>query len=234
MSVISWPIAAATVRERGLAGLPLVIVALLVLLAVLFAKPDLWAGLWFELLTLLLGAGLLADEVESGHAQLVLLRPITRAQWVGGRLAGAALVIVAAAAAATSGSIAAAALRGNFGEIPQRAAVLPMTLLPALAWLATLTAVGAVARGWTNAGIVIVAWLAWKLVRHGAPLALGRPDLSATLEIVDQYVGPQELTSLPAPAHYFERALWNVFWACAAWLVAVRLFNLRELARRRP
>jgi hypothetical protein len=184
-------------------------------------------------LTLFLGAGLLADEVESGHAQLVLLRPLTRAQWVGGRLAGAALVIAAAALLATLAGAQVAMFRGGWSEVPQRLAVLPLTLLPACAWLATLAAVGAVARGWTNAGFVIAAFVGWKMVKFAGPLVLRRLDLQPLFDSIDHYLGPQELISVPAEASRLERAAWDALWLFGAWTAAVHLFNQRELARRR-
>ncbi|MGZ6144180.1 MAG: hypothetical protein ACXWLM_12635, partial [Myxococcales bacterium] len=160
--VFSWPVAKATARERGLAPLTLGIAAVLVLIGLLRSSADTWGAeafsgfgaFWFFLLTLLLGAGLLADEVESGHAQLVLLRPLTRAQWVGGRLLGAGIVLCLAGAAGWASSLIATIVRGGFGELPGRLLVLPLALLPALGWLATLAAIGAATRGWTNAGIL--------------------------------------------------------------------------------
>jgi hypothetical protein len=231
--VTSWVIARATALERGLAPLVLVIAAGLALVACGMSSADAWAGLPFEALTLLLGAGLLSDEIESGHAQLVLLRPLTRAQWVGGRFLGAAFVIAAAALLASLCGAGAAAVRGAWPEVPQRLLVLPLTLLPALAWLATLVAVGAVARGWTNAGIVIVAWVGWKVAKFTVPLAFRKPELQPVLDAVDHFVGPQELLAIPAGMSLLERAAWDAFWLFGAWTLAVRLFNLRELARRR-
>ncbi|HEX9578969.1 MAG TPA: hypothetical protein VF993_14545 [Myxococcales bacterium] len=229
----SWIIARATARERGLAPLALTITAALALFASLSRAADAWAGLTFEVLTLLLGAGLLADEVESGHAQLVLLRPLTRAQWVGGRLLGAAMVICGAAVLATVFGALGAFTRAGWSEMPQRLAVLPLALLPAFAWLATLVAVGASARGWSNAAWVIAIWIGWKILKYAGPIALRRPDLQTIVDAIDGYFGPQELLSVPADASRVERAAWDLFWLFAAWTLAVRLFNLRELARRR-
>jgi hypothetical protein len=231
--LISWVIGRATARERGLAPLALVIAAALALIACFASSPDAWAGLSFEVLTLLLGAGLLADEVESGHAQLVLLRPLTRAQWVGGRLAGAAAVIAGAAVLATLSGAIAAIFRGQWAELPSRFFVLPLALLPAFAWLTTLAAVGAVARGWSNAALVIAVWLGWKIFKFGAPLALRKPELQPVVDGIDVYFGPQELISVPAGVSRLERASWDLFWLFASWTLGLRLFNLKELARRR-
>jgi ABC-type transport system involved in multi-copper enzyme maturation permease subunit len=245
-ALISWPVARATARERGLSALTLAIVAVLVLLGTLRSSADAWgaeafsgfAAAWFFLLTLLLGAGLLSDEVESGHAQLVLLRPLTRAQWVGGRFAGAAFVLCAAGALAWAASLIAALTRGGFGELPGRLLVLPLALLPALGWLATLLAIGAAARGWTNAGILVAARVGWGLLHFSAPLAFPKLGLSPLLDAVSRHFGPQDALMLARQVQYGERfepstALWDLLWLFAAWLVAVRVFNLRELARRR-
>jgi hypothetical protein len=245
--VISWPVARATARERGLAPTTLAITAVLVLIGMLRSSADTWGAeafsgfgaFWFFLLTLLLGAGLLADEVESGHAQLVLLRPLTRAEWVGGRLAGAAIVLCIAGAAGWGSSVLASIVRGGFGEILGRVLVLPLALLPALGWLATLVALGAVLRGWTNAAALIVARVGWGIAHLALPLAFPKLQLQPLLETIGRHFGPQDAVMLARQVQYGERfepsvALWDLFWLFAAWLIAVRLFNLRELARRRP
>jgi hypothetical protein len=142
-------------------------------------------------------------------------------------------VICAAAVLATVFGLLGAIARAAPADVPQRLAVLPLTLLPAFAWLATLVAVGASARGWSNAGWVIAAFIGWKVLKFAGPLALRRPDLQPFFDAIDGYYGPQELIAVPAGASRFERAAWDFFWLFAAWTLAVRLFNLRELARRR-
>ena len=245
-TLVSWPVARATLRERGLSPLTLSITGVLALLGLFRSTVDTWgaeafsgfASLWFLLLILALGAGLLADEVESGHAQLVLLRPLTRAQWVGGRLAGAALVLCGAATLGWLTSLLAAFTRGAWGELPGRLLVLPLALLPALGWLATLAAIGAVTRGWSNAGFLVAARAGWGFLHLALPLALPKLQLQPLLDAVGRHFGPQDVLMLARQVQYGERfepsgALWDLFWLFGAWLVAVRLFNLRELARRR-
>jgi hypothetical protein len=246
VTLISWPVARATVRERGLSPLTLTIVAVLMLLGVSRSSGDTWGAeafsnfswAWFSLLTLLLGAGLLADEVESGHAQLVLLRPLTRAQWVGGRLAGAAIVLSGAGGAAWLASFAAAIVRGETGDLAGRLIVLPLGLLPALGWLATLAALGAGLRGWQNAGALVAARAGWAIAHFSLPLALRKPELMPLLDSIGRHFGPQDVVGLARELHLggqvaFSAVLWDVFWIFLAWLAAVRVFNLRELARRR-
>jgi ABC-type transport system involved in multi-copper enzyme maturation permease subunit len=243
---ISWPVARATARERGLSPLTLSISAVLMLLGLFRGSADSWgaeafsgfASFWFFLLMLVLGAGLLADEVESGHAQLVLLRPLTRAQWVSGRLAGAAFVLCVAGTAGWLVSLLAAFSRGAWEELPGRLLVLPLALLPALGWLATLVAIGALAKGWSNAGFLLAARLGWGLLHLALPVALPKLQLQPLLDTISHHFGPQDVLMLARQAQYGERfepsgALWDLFWFFGAWLVAVRLFNLRELARRR-
>jgi hypothetical protein len=244
--IISWPVARATARERGLSPLTLSIAGVLVLLGLFRSTADTWgaeafsgfAAFWFFLLILLLGAGLLADEVESGHAQLVLLRPLTRAQWLGGRLVGAAFVLCAVGSAGWLVSLIASFTRGAWSELPGRLLVLPLALLPALGWLATLLAIGAVARGWTNAGILVAARLGYGMLHFGLPVAFPKLGLSPLLDTVARHFGPQDILLVARQFQYGERfepsaVLWDLFWFFGAWLVAVRLFNLRELARRR-
>ncbi len=244
--VISWPVARATMRERGLSPLTLSIAGVLALLGLFRSTVDSWgaeafsgfASIWFFLLILVLGAGLLADEVESGHAQLVLLRPLTRAQWVSGRLAGAAFVLCAGGTLGWLVSLLAAFSRGAWAELPGRLLVLPLALLPALGWLATLVAIGALARGWSNAGFLLAARVGWGFLHLALPLALPKLQLQPLLDSIGRHFGPQDVMMLARQVQYGEHfepsgALWDVFWIFGAWLVALRLFNLRELARRR-
>lgn len=244
--LVCWPVARATVRERGLAPLTLSIAGVFMLLGLFRSNVDAWgaeafsgfASFWFFLLVLVLGAGLLADEVESGHAQLVLLRPLTRAQWVSGRFAGAAFVLCAAGTAGWLVSLVTAFSRGASGELLGRLLVLPLALLPALGWLATLVAIGALTRGWSNAGFLLAARFGWWVAHYSLPLALPRLQLQPILDAIDRHFGPQDVVMLARQVQYGERltlsgALWDLFWLFAAWLAAVRLFNLRELARRR-
>jgi hypothetical protein len=245
--LVSWPIAWATARERGLAPFTLLCLAAIFLLGWIRNTADAFgaeafsnvSSIWFFLLVLSLGGGLLSDEVDSGHAQLVLLRPITRAQWVAGRLVGAVLVLCLGGFLGwATNLLAAVAFRGGAGEIPARLLVLPLGLLPALGWLATATALSAFIRGWSNSGILLGARAAWLATRYGAPVAFPQLGLTPMLEAMDPYVGPQKLFDIVDQVRsggpvVVSPALWDVFWFFAAWTAAVWLFNRRELARRR-
>lgn len=245
-ALLSWPIARMTARGRGLAPLTLIATGVLVLLAVVRPPPQekltaAFSGLsapWLFLLTLFLGAGLLSEEIESGHAQLVLLRPVTRAQYAGGRFVGAALVLCLAASAAWGAGLVAALERGSGAEMPGSLLVLPLALLPALGWLSTLLAISAVTRGWSNAGALVAARAAWFFAKVGLPLAFPGLALAPWLAAIDPWVGPQDALRLAGQVQNGEPAriwvvFWDLLWLGAAWLVAVRLFRTRELARRR-
>jgi hypothetical protein len=239
--MISWPIARATFKERGLRGITFVCAGIIAVFgcfggtlwgAEAFTGPI--SELWIFLLTLSLGGGLLADEVDSGHAQLVLLRPITRAQWVSGRLMGASLVLCLALTIGFLPGFVLAIARGDGS--PARLLMLPLGILPQLAWLATLAALSAVLRTWLNAGAVLMARFVWAIVYFGLPLKF--PDARPYVSAADPYVFPQRALELAKQLHFGEKAifspaLWDVFWFCAAWTVAVILFEQRELARRR-
>ncbi len=224
-ALVSWPIARVTARERGLAPSTLVIAALLVLTSMLrgFAQP------WLVLLVAFVGAGALAEEVDSGHAQLVLLRPITRTQWVGGRLVGLALVVCASAAAAWVVATALSLYRNGADRLGWEVLSLPLCLLSPLAWLATLVALSAVVRGWSNVGVVIVVSVAWFVTRNALPLLLPSWRLEPVLSLIDRYFGPQDLCG----SYSTGKLLWDLLWLVAAWVAAVQLFRRRELARRR-
>lgn len=235
--LISWPIALQTARERGLAPVPIAVALVLMLLAVASrpGSPDTWSGgasgFWLALLVLVLGAGLLSSEVESGHAQLVLLRPLTRAAWVGGRFAGAALVLCVSGALAWAAALLAAFARGGFYGSPLWFALLPIGLLPHLGWLVTLAAVSAMTRGWANAALLIALRFGWFFARNALPVALPRWNLGPWLLAADRYIGPQD--PVDAGGIVPSLLLWDVLWLLGGWLLAVLLFNRRELARRR-
>ena len=243
--LICWPIARATVRERFT---PLVAFWILVLVLLGLGRGATAEGAeaftggssaWFALFVLILAGGLLSDELESGHAQLVLLRPITRAQWVSGRFMGAAIILGLGTTLAWAGSVAAAIARAGPGNplLPVRFLVLPLALLPALAWLATATALSVVVRGWGNVAILVAAKAAWLLVRYPLPPLVPQLGLGPIVTAIDPYVGPQDaliLSDLWASGSTLTPSipLWDLFWLFAAWTMAIWLFNRRELARR--
>jgi hypothetical protein len=238
--VISWPVARAAARERLRSSATAAIGLCLLATGAFSGGPgsgretfSQFGFGFFLLLTLALGTGLLSDELDSGHAQLVLLRPVTRAAWVGGRLAGAGMALAAVVAAAWGATAASAAARG-YGFSLARLAVLPLAVLWGLAWLSVLTALGTVFPGWTNAGALLLAGLAWATVRFTLPLALGKPEWAQPLATIGEYLGPQD--PLPLAFHLREGlgpALYDLCWVFFAWLVAALIFNRRELARRR-
>ena len=233
--MISWPVARATTREKLRTPSTAAIGACFVAAAALGGPGDAYGGfggIFFVLLTLALGAGILSDELASGHAQLVLLRPITRAAWLGGRLAGAGIALSIVAAIGWIAAASAAAIGRQ--RFPLSAlAVMPLGLLWGLAWLAVLTAIGVVLPAWTNAGAVVLAAVAWNAVRFSLPVVARHPEWATALARIAVYLGPQDPRALAA--HWREGlgpALYDLCWLFFAWLVAALLFNRRELARR--
>jgi ABC-type transport system involved in multi-copper enzyme maturation permease subunit len=237
-ALVSWPVARAAATEAALSPATLLIAAVLVLLTFMgggmssgVAWSSGFSALWLFLLVLRLGGRALSGEVESGHAQLVLLRPITRAQWVGGRLAGVALVFCAVGAVAWASSFLLALLRGDASPLGLRLALLPLSLLPHLGWLATLVALSGVLGGWSSAAVLVAVRFGWFVARGGLPALLPRWDLSPWLAAADAFFGPQD--AFAGGAVRWDGVAWDVLWGLLAWLAAVLLFNRRELARRR-
>src|SRR5205814_1947505 len=149
--LVSWPVARATLRERALAPLTLALTALLVLASYVNAAGG-WSGklfsgafgsLFFLAVTTGLGAGLVSAELESGHAQLALLRPLTRAAWYGGRLWGAGLALLGAVVLGWLAAGAAALARGGGLDLGW-AASLPLSFVWAFAWLSLLACLSVV------------------------------------------------------------------------------------------
>jgi ABC-type transport system involved in multi-copper enzyme maturation permease subunit len=236
--IFSWPIARATIRERlnPAAG---ICAAMLVLLGLFrggaAAGAEAFSGgsaAWVAILVIVLGGGLISSEVESGHAQLVLLKPITRAQWVCGRFLGAAIVFAAGAFLAWAGSMIAAVVRGGDLLLSVRLSVLPLVLLQALAWLATAVALSTVLRGWINVVVAVAVKTSWLFASNTLPVFY--PKLLAIVPAVDPYTGPQDaLSPFLLGQQWLPVAAWNLFWMFAALTLAAWLFNRRELARRR-
>lgn len=244
--LISWPVAVAAARERLRSPVVLLLALFSVLLGLWRTVSESFGAdvfsslgaLLLGLLTLTLGAGLLTEEFDSGHAQLVLLRPITRAQWFGGRLAGAAMILGGTVLATWLASLVTAVGHGARLNFLLRLSVLPLTLAWVFAWLALLVALNTVFASWTNAAFLLLFVLAWSFIHKLVPLALGKPELAALLDQVDKLLGPQETLGAASDLYRGLRpdlgpALYDLFWFFAAWLFGVLLFNRRELARRR-
>ena len=165
-ALICWPVARATFRTRLRSPGPWLVGFLFTVAGAVRgsrhgAGIETFSGpgtIWFIVLTFAFGSGILSEEIEIGHAQLVLLRPLTRAAWYGGRLAGAWLSVAVFAVIAWAATFSAAVARGD-GFDPMRFAALGLALLWAAAWLSVLTCLGAFLRSWTNAGALTVAAL---------------------------------------------------------------------------
>jgi hypothetical protein len=237
--MISWPVARAAAREKlrspGIRVVGACFVAAAALGGRAGAVSETFGGFgiaFLLVLTLALGAGLLSDELDSGHAQLVLLRPITRAAWLGGRLVGAGIAL----AALTAGAWAAAAVAslGSGHALSLSAlAILPLAVLWGFAWLSVLAALGVILPSWTNAGALILGAIAWATLRGTLPGVLGHPEWGAAAAELSKYLGPQDPFALAEGRRALGPALYDLCWVFFAWLVAVLLFNRRELARRR-
>ena len=239
--LVSWPIARATLRARRRSAVLWFVGIVFAIAGALgatregagietFSGP---AAVWFALLTFAFGSGILSEEIESGHAQLVLLRPLSRSAWYGGRLAGAWLSVAIFCVVAWAATFAVAVSRGA-GFDPMRFAALGLALLWCAAWLSVLACLSAFLRSWTNAGALIVAALFWTFLI--GIVGVVRPALLPFLQSVTKYLGPQDplvLVDRTRPRLDFGPALYDVVWLFAAWLAGVVILNRRELARRR-
>jgi hypothetical protein len=245
--LVSWPIAAAAVRDRGRSPLVLALAGWVLCMsfgrAALEGASDGVGGLtwfWLHVFSFALAAGVIADEIESGHAQLMLLRPLTRAAWYGGRLLGAwvmlALVVILSGLAAVLGaSLSRMGVQGASVTLLQ----LPFLLLDLGCWVALLAVVSVVARGWMNVAYVLFAILVWAALRVITQLGSARAPLADRLfTAISPYLHPHDSTAvagalLSGNAPDLEPLLWNLLWLATAWAVGVLLMNRVELARRR-
>jgi hypothetical protein len=237
-ALVSWPVARATARSR--LGSPL-----LWMLGVLFAMGAAAtafptpagtetfsgpAGIGFALLTFALGGGILSEEIETGHAQLVLLRPVTRAAWYGGRFAGACLALSFFCAIAWAAAFVAAIGRGARIDAV-RLVTLALALLWGGAWLSVLTCLGAFLPRWTNAAALVAVAVGWFFVMSVAGLA--HPEWLPFLKSATKYLGPQNPLVLLEGSRDVGTALYDLLWIFVPWLAGVLILNRRELARRR-
>jgi hypothetical protein len=238
--VISRPIALATAREK-LSSTPVVIVALCYVLVCAVRGGseggaevfDTFSFFFLMLLTLVLGTGLLSDELESGHAQLVLLRPVTRSAWFGGRLAGASLALAACVSVGWAAAAITGALRG-YGFTVERLVYLPLGTLWGVAWLSVLAVLGVVLPRWTNAGALVLAFAGWFFAVTAIPALLGRPELAATIQAASPYLKPQDpLLFARDPRQGLGPVLYDLIWIFGCFWIGSILTNRLELARRR-
>lgn len=244
MSLLSWPVARSLARQRA-RSVPVAAVAGLWAAAsfagaALFAANP-WQGSGFLLLLFAaaLTEGLLSEEVLSGHAQLVLLRPLTRAAWFGGRLAGA-LLLSGAAVALVSLAALLGGLRLPGGPPPLLLALsLPFAWVDLSAWVSALAAISVVARGLRNIAALALAALAWFALRAAAfQLSAQAPWLGGAMDALAPWLHPHEARSIAFALRDGLRPdwgalAWNLCWIALWWAAGVGLLWRVELARRR-
>jgi len=254
--LVSWPVALQCARDR-LRSTPVLVFGSLLILGELFvghmrSGADIFGGYSFSAhvfllgLTLLLGSALISEELESGHAQLVLLRPLSRAAFFGGRLAGAGIALFIIMAVAWAVGCGAAWSAGRFSSDDLLA--LPVGFAWAFAWLAVLAAISVVARGASNTFWVLTTVVLWALAKFslaGANLIAEKnhkwewiTQLHRIGSAVLPYVGPQDPTDLLEKMSQHAAAdygplLYDLVWIAGAWLLGAFLLSKRELARRR-
>ena len=240
-ALLSWPVARSTLRAKLRSPGPWIVCLVFTGAGALRASRhgagvETFSGpgtIWFILLTFGLGAALLSEEIESGHAQLVLLRPITRAAWYGGRLAGACLAMTLFCVIAWAATFSAAVARGD-GFDPMRFASLALAIVWGAAWLSVLACLGSFLPSWTNAGALGIAILAWILL-FGVIVTV-RPAWADFVQTLSRYLGPQDpmIFSEPTrPRRDLGPALYDLLWIFGPWLLGVVILDRRELARRR-
>ncbi len=242
----SLPVLRATARERGPSFMPAALAVLLALSGALTAGGSQGAGdsvtnafssIFLVALTMALGAGLIADEIDSGHVQLVLLRPITRAEWYGGRFLGASLALTVAVAASWLAGALAVLLRHGRLDLSW-ALSLPLVVVQGVAWLSVLAALSVVLRRWMNVAALLLAFMVVGFGSLMLPLVLRRPELVQQCWAVVAYLHPQDATPILQAIRGHTRPdlspfLFDLLWALGAWLVGVLLLNGREIAKRR-
>ncbi len=254
--LVSWPVALQCARAKIRGGPTLAFAALLCLSelgaggkrspANLFGGVSFFSQLFLLALTLALGAGLISEELESGHAQLVLLRPLSRAAFFGGRLAGAGLALLSAMGLAFLVACGSCIAQGTFSAGLLLA--FPVAFVWAFSWLALLGALSSVLRGASNAVWLLIGAILWVATRFGLmgagaiALAVHRWEWMETLSraagALLPYLGPQDPNALVEQLLQHATAdfgplLYDLLWIAASWTAGAFLLSRRELARRR-
>jgi hypothetical protein len=255
-ALVSWPVAVQCARDRVRSGPVIAFAALLSLTelsagrmrsgADVFGGGAIFSQTFLLCFTLALGAAIIAEEVDSGHAQLVLLRPLSRAAFFGGRLAGAGLVLLAGLLLAFA--IALACIIGAARFSPEVLLALPVNFVWAFAWLALLAALSTVARGSGNTAWMLIGAVLWLTVKFGlmgaSALATAThrwPFLGEVYQAASAvlpYLGPQNPNGLleqiaQSARPDFGPLLYDLLWIALSWTAGAYLFSRRELARRR-
>ncbi|MBS2021828.1 MAG: ABC transporter permease [Deltaproteobacteria bacterium] len=254
--IVSWPVMLAAARERIKTPLLIGLVLVMLIIALGAAGPNAdgsegfaaIAGFLLLIFTMMLGAGLIDEEFAAGHAQLVLLRPLTRAQWFGGRLAGAGSVLAAAMTLVWLSTTANAVSKGAHFDLA-RVLALPVAFVWAFAWLAVLAALSVVLKAWTNIAWLLFATILWwasKLAINGINAVMVAKDKSTDhfsqtvvgfIGTIEPYVCPQDPLQIIHTLHNGGRPDWSplaydLVWLFGAWTVGCVLLNRRELSRR--
>ena len=254
--LVSWPVAVQCARDRMRSG-PVITFTILLGLTGIAARSmrspaDIFGGvspfsrLFLLALTLALGSALISEEVDSGHAQLVLLRPLSRAAFFGGRLAGAGMVLLAAMTLSWLVAVGFILVADRF--TPYVFLALPIAFLWAFAWLALLAAVSAVVRGSGNAVWVMVCAVLWVTIKFGT-LGIGTfaeaqhrwpwmVSLKDFANVVLPFIGPQDANDLVEQVVQhatldFNALLLDLVYIAGSWTAGAYFFSKRELARRR-
>ncbi len=243
--LVSWPIARTTafqrVRSAPIAGIGCACVLLALGGGALQGGGEATSGLtwfWLHLFAAALSAGLVSEEIESGHAQLVLLRPLTRAAWFGGRLSGALLLALALVVLVdVAGAVGAQLGRGHAGALLLFS--LPFAWVDLCAWLALLAALSVVVRGLRNVAAVLLFGLVWFAARMIALQAAPQSQqVARVFDAIQPWLHPHDSRGIAraladSRPPDWEPLLWNLLWIFAFWVVGVLLLNRTELARRR-
>ena len=188
----------ATLRQRFTSPIRLVILLLLgwlPMLQILLAPRAGFAALGHShFLTLVLAAGMIGQDLSSGTLQLLLARPVTRAQYVFSRWAavavGSFLVVVLQALCAAAIMFA----RGAPAPWGHAALYLGDSLLDAAGMAAVMALLSSLSSGIADLGLLFLAWLSaevlekvgmfksWDWLTRGAGELLGtlKPELDLT------------------------------------------------------
>ena len=197
---------------------PLVSVTLAVLALLVAAPPALASGPARLVALLLIASGAVSRDASSGALQMMLARPISRTEYLGGRLLGMMAAYALFLAAATVLAFAIASRYGGAATLlsPALARVLLGALLDGLQVAALLLLLSTLLPAFGDALAYLFLWIAFS-ASSGFATSLGRADLGRLARLARENVLPEvRWDALLAGRHVPAEAL-------GRWVLAVTL-----------
>jgi hypothetical protein len=224
-----------TVRARGLRPAPLVLGALLLGVAGLMGWADgrlnpMTIGLLAAINAFVVSAGLIGSDVADGTVQLLLVRPVTRNQYLAGRFLGALTLALSGALLIVAANAIGCVFHGKFVFDGAEAGGLALTVAADLVWqVAFCFALSTFVPGRGDVIAYVALWVSSRVLVGQAADVLW-PWLAAALQWwEDQMMNDLFLSGGLSPAFWHDLPRWSSNLAFVLFLGAA-VFHRREFS----